>query len=78
MKYNASLTITITTFTDSNARLAKNVETLTEALAKNGGGGLEVPGRGPGKYLPNYKRETRHKMNACFEVERNKDKSPLY
>ena len=36
-KSNASLTITISTLTDSNARLAKKVETLTEALDKTGG-----------------------------------------
>ena len=32
VKFNTSLTITIATLTDSNARLAKNVETLTESL----------------------------------------------
>ena len=48
VKSNASLTISIATLTDSNVRLAKKVETLTEALAKKGGGGVEVPGRGPG------------------------------
>ena len=48
VKSNASLTITIATLTDTNARLAKKVETLTDALAKKGGGGVEVPGRGPG------------------------------
>ena len=48
MKSNASLTITIATLTDSNARLAKKVETLREALANKGGGGVEVPDRGPG------------------------------
>ena len=49
VKSNASLTITIDTLTDSNVRLAKKVETLIEALAKKGGGGVEVPGRGLGK-----------------------------
>ena len=44
VKSNASLTITIATLTDSNARIAKKVETFTEALAKKGGGGVEVPG----------------------------------
>ena len=53
VKSNASLTITIATLTDSNARLAKKFETLTEALAKKGGGGVEVPRRGPGKHSPN-------------------------
>ena len=33
VKSNASLTVTIATLTDSNARLAKIVETLTEVLA---------------------------------------------
>ena len=56
VKTNASLTITIATLTDSNARLAKNVETLTAVLAKKRGGGVEVPGREPGKYFPNCKR----------------------
>ena len=42
VKSNASLTSTISTLTDSNARFAKNVETFTEALAKKGGGGVEV------------------------------------
>ena len=50
------LTITIYTFTDSNTRLAKKVETLTEALAKKGGGRVEVTDRGPGKHCPNCKR----------------------
>ena len=45
VKYNAYLTINIATLTDSNARLAKKAETLTEALTKKGGGGVEAPGR---------------------------------
>ena len=56
VKSNASLTITISTLADSNARLTKKVETLTAALDKKGGGGLEVSGREPGKYCPNCKR----------------------
>ena len=56
MKSNASLTIIIATLTDSNARLAKKVETLTEALATKGLGGVELPERGPGKHCPNCKR----------------------
>ena len=55
VKSNAYLTITITTLTDSNARLAKKVETLTEALDKKGGGGVEVPDRVPGKHFPSAK-----------------------
>ena len=78
VKYNASLNITIATFTDINACLAKKVETLTEALAKKGGGGVEVPGRGPGKHYPNCKREIWHKPDVCFELERNKYKRPRY
>ena len=58
VKSNASLTTTITTLTNTNARLAKKVETLTAALAKKEGGGVEVPEREPGKYFPNCKRET--------------------
>ena len=61
---NASLTVTIATLTDTNARLVKKVETLTEALAKKGGGGVEVPHRGPGKHCPNCKRETWHNPDA--------------
>ena len=45
VKYNSSLTITIATLTNTNARLSKKVEMLTAALAKKGGGGVEVPGR---------------------------------
>ena len=45
VKSNTSLTITIATLTDTNARLSKKVETLTTALAKKGGGRGEVPGR---------------------------------
>ena len=45
VKYNASFTITFATLTDINARLAKKVEMLTVALAKKGGGGIEVSGR---------------------------------
>ena len=75
---NAYLTITIATLTDSNARLAKNVKTLTDALAKKGGGGVVVPGRVPGKHFPNCKRETWHKADACFELEKNKDKRPRW
>ena len=56
VKSNASLTITIATLTDSNACLAKELETLTEALDKKGGGGVEVPGRGPGKHCSHCKR----------------------
>ena len=78
VKSNASLTTSIATLADSNACLAKKVETLTEALAKKGGGGVEVPGRGPGKHCPNYKRETWHKPEACFELEKNKDKRPRW
>ena len=55
VKSNASITITIATLIDTNARLAKKVETLTAALAKKGGVGVEVPGREPGKYFPNAK-----------------------
>ena len=61
VKYNASLTITIATLTNTNACLSKKVEMLTAALAKKGGSGGEVPDREPGKYCPNCKRETRHK-----------------
>ena len=78
VKSNASLTITIATLTDTNARLAKKVETLTESLAKKGGGGVEVPDRGPGKHCPNCKRKTWHKPDACFELEKNKDKRPRW
>ena len=49
---------------------------MTEALAKKGGGGVEVPNRGPGKHYPNCKRETWHKPDVCFELEKNKDKRP--
>ena len=78
VKCNVSLTITIATLTYSNARLAKKVETLTEALAKNGGGGAEVPRRGPGIFFPNCKMETWHKPDACFELEKNIDKRPRW
>ena len=78
VKSNASLTITIVTLTDSNARLAKKVETLTAALDKKGGGGVEVPGRQPGKYPPNCKRETWHNPDKCFELDWNKDKHPRW
>ena len=64
VKSNASLTITIATLTDSNARLAKKVETLTEELAKKGGYEVEVPGRGPRNFFPNCKRETWHKPDT--------------
>ena len=74
VKSNASLTITIATLTDSNAHLAKKVETLTQALAKKGGGGVEVPDRGPGKHFPHCKRETWHNPDVCFELEKNKEK----
>ena len=47
VKSNVSLTINISTLADSNARLEKKVETLTSALAKKGGGGVEVPFRAP-------------------------------
>ena len=73
---NASLTNTIATLTDTNSRLSKKVETLTAELAKKGGGGGEVTGRGPGNYCPHCKRETWHKPEECFELERNKDKHP--
>ena len=53
VKSNAYLTNTISTLTDTNSRLSKKLETLTAELAKKGGGGGEVPGREPGKYLPN-------------------------
>ena len=52
---NASLTITISTLTDINARLAKKVEMLTETLAKKGGDGVKGHGRGPEKRFPNCK-----------------------
>ena len=64
VKSNASLTINIATLTDTNARLAKKVENLTDALAKKAGGGVEVPGRGPGKHCFNCKRETWHNPDA--------------
>ena len=63
LKSNASLTITIYTLTDTNAHLSKKVETLTAALAKKEGGGGEVPGREPGKYFTNCKRETWNKLD---------------
>ena len=68
VKFNASLTITIATLTDRNSRLAKKVETLTEALAKKGGGVVEVPDRGPEKHCPNCKKETGHKLDTFFEL----------
>ena len=68
VKSNASLTITIATLTDSNARLAKKLETLTEALAKKVGGGVEVPVRGPGKHCSHCKRETWNNPDAGFEL----------
>ena len=74
VKYNASLTITIATLIYTNTHLSKKVETLTAALANKGEGGVEVPGREPGKYCPNCKRETWHKPDECFKLERNKDK----
>ena len=61
---NVSLTITIANLTDTNTRFAKKVETLIEALAKKGGGGVEVLDRGPGKHCPNCKKETWHKTDA--------------
>ena len=36
VKSNASLTITISTLTNTNARLSKKLETLTAMLAKKG------------------------------------------
>ena len=78
VKSNAFLTITIATLTDTNARLAKEVETLIDELAKKGGGGVEVPGKGPGKHCPNCKRDTWHKADACFELDKNKDKRPCH
>ena len=53
VRSNASLTITITTLTDSKTGLAKKVATFTEALDEKGVGGIEVPDRGPGKHCPN-------------------------
>ena len=58
---NASINNTIATLTDTNSRLSKKVETFTAELAKMRGGGGEVTGWEPGKYCPNYKRETLHK-----------------
>ena len=78
VKSNASLTITIATLTDSNAHLAKKVETLTVVLANKVGGRVEVPGREPGKYFPTYKREIWHKLDECFVLDRNKDKRPRW
>ena len=78
VKSNASLTINISTLTDNKARLSKKVEMLKAVLAKKGGGGGEVPGREPGKYCPNCKREAWNKPDECFELERNKDKHPRW
>ena len=78
VNYNASLTNTIGTLTNTNSRLSKKMETLTAELAKNGGGGGEVTVRGPGKYLPNCERKTWHTPDNCFELERNKEKHPRW
>ena len=78
LKFNASLTITISALTNTNARLSKKVENLIAALAKKGGGGGEVPGREPGKYCPNSKRGTWYKPDECFELEQNRDKRPCW
>ena len=75
---NDSLTNTIATLTDTNSRLLKKVEMLTAELYKKGGGGGEVTGRGTGNYCPNCKRETWHKTDDCFELEKNKDKRPRW
>ena len=75
---NASINNTIATLTDTNSRLSKKVEMLTAELAKKGGGGGEVTGRGPGKYFPNYKRENWHKPDDCFDLDNNKDKRPRW
>ena len=74
VNYNDSLTKTISTLTDTNSRLSKKVETLTAELAKKGGGRGKVTGRGTGKYCPNCKRETWHKLDDCFDLDRNKDR----
>ena len=66
VKSNASLTITIATLTDTKSRLSKKLETLTAVLAKKGGGGVEVPGREPGKYFPNCKRENGTSQTSAF------------
>ena len=71
VKYNASLTITIATLTNTNTRLFKKVRILTADLANKGGGRGEVPSREPGKYCPQCKRERRHKPDKCFEFDHN-------
>ena len=50
VNFNASLTNTIATLTNTKSRLSKKVETLTAELDKTGGGVGEVTSRGPGKY----------------------------
>ena len=75
---NASLINTFIILTNTNSLLSKKAETLTAELAKKGGSGVEVTGRGPGKYLLNCKRETWHNPDNCFELEKNKDKHPRW
>ena len=74
VNYNASLTNTIATLTDTNSRLSKKVETLKAELAKKGGGRVEVIKRMPSKYCLNCNRETWNKLDDCFELDENKDK----
>ena len=78
VKSNASLNITFSTLTNTNAHLAKKVEMLTAALDKKGVGGGEVPVREPGKYFLNCKREAWHKPDEFFELEQNRDKRPRW
>ena len=77
-KSNASITITIATLTDTNARLSKKVETLKAVLTKKVGGGGEVTRREPGKYFSNCKRETWHNPDECFELDLNREKRPSW
>jgi hypothetical protein len=72
---NATLTTPNATLTTSNTKLTK---ALAESKGGGGGGGGGGIKRGDVKYCPNCKRDTWHKADDCFELEKNKDKRPSY
>ena len=85
VKTNATLTSTNATLTATILKLTKVVNDLTEGKKGRGsgsvgGGGGESGGggRGDAKNCPNCKRDTWHKPDECFELERNKEKRPSY
>ena len=76
IKTNSTLTSSIAGLADMETRLTKEVASLSHEMNKykEGVQEINVQRGNPAKYFPNYKRDTWHKPDDCFELEKNAHK----